>query len=72
MDNKEAIKKVLVEEKRREQGETLSVLDTLRRTRATRGGVGAPLQVPGHLKEGPGNLIVITDADLKAESDDGS
>lgn len=46
-------------------GETLSVLDKLRATRKSRGGTGAPLQVPGHLKgaaEGVG--IVITDADL--------
>lgn len=55
----------LAEEKLREFGETNSVLDQLRRTRKSRGGVGAPLQVPTHLKDAAqGQGIVITDADL--------
>lgn len=52
-------------ELRRKQGETLSVLDELRRTRKARGGVGAPLNVPANLREG--TEIVITDADLKPQ-----
>lgn len=59
-------------------GETLSVLDKLRATRKSRGGTGAPLQVPGHLKDAAEGIgIVITDADLNtgltkaiAESED--
>lgn len=64
--DKEALSKVLVEEKQREQGETLSVLDALRRTRKARGGVGAPLQVPAHLKDASkGTGIIITDEDVE-------
>ncbi len=37
-------------------------LDMLRATRASRGGVGAPLQTPGNLSVGA--LVVVTDADL--------
>lgn len=51
----------LTESKRSEQGEVLSTLDKLRATRASRGGVGAPLSIPLHLKEGA-NTIIITDA----------
>lgn len=53
----------LTEAKRAEQGEVLSTLDMLRRTRKARGGTGAPLQVPLHLQSSA--AIVITDADLK-------
>lgn len=60
---KDAITHVMVEEKKREQGVQLSILDELRRSRAARGGVGAPLAIPAHLK--PGSDIIITDADLK-------
>lgn len=63
----EELTKVLLEEKRRQQGETLSVLDMLRKTRASRGGTGAPLEIPGHLKDAAsGHGIIITDADLNA------
>lgn len=62
MSDENLLTQVLVEEKRREQGETLSVLDALRRTRKARGGVGAPLIVPRNLS---GKEIVITDDDLK-------
>lgn len=55
----------LTEMKRSEQGEVLSVLDQLRRTRAARGGTGAPLQVPAHLQPGPSTTIIITDDDIK-------
>ena len=55
----------LVEVKRAEQSEVLSLLDQLRRTRKDRGGVGAPLQVPAHLRDAAeGQGIIITDADL--------
>lgn len=40
-------------------------LDELRRTRKARGGVGAPLQVPAHLRDAAAGIgIVVTDADL--------
>lgn len=55
--NKE-LAEVLVAEKRREQNETLAVLDVLRKTRAARGGVGAPLLIPAHLG---GDKLIITD-----------
>lgn len=48
-----------------EFGQKNTVLDALRRTRKQRGGTGAPLEVPVHLRgaaEGKG--ILITDADL--------
>jgi len=49
------------------QNETRSVLDVLRATRKSRGGTGAPLQVPAHLKEAAEGKpsVVLTDADLK-------
>lgn len=57
----------LVEEKRKEQGVTLSVLDALRRSRKDRGGVGAPLEIPANLRDAAaGQGIIITDADLAA------
>lgn len=63
--DREAITKVLAEDKRREQSETLSVLDVLRRTRKARGGTGAPLAVPADLRDAAdGKGVVITDADL--------
>lgn len=74
MDNpnqgaQEAIIKVLVEDKRREFNETNSALDILRRTRRDRGGVGAPLQVPAHLKSAANGVgIVVTDADLRNDT----
>lgn len=66
MEDSETLGKFLAEELKKEQGTTLSVLDMLRRTRKSRGGVGAPLEIPSSLKgasEGQG--IIITDADLK-------
>lgn len=59
---KDALREVVGNELRNRQGETLSVLDQLRRTRISRGGVGAPLQVPAHLSAG--SEIIITDAAL--------
>lgn len=48
-------------QKKKEQDDTLSILDTLRKTRISRGGVGAPLDVPRHLE----NAIVVTDDEFK-------
>lgn len=62
---KEQLAKFLREEKVKEQGQTLSVLDSLRRSRKSRGGTGAPLQVPSHLSAG--SQIIVTDADLNAD-----
>lgn len=62
---KEALQKVQGEELKRKHGETLSVLDALRRSRKSRGGVGAPLQVPAHLRDG--TQLVITDEQLKID-----
>lgn len=58
-NNSLLIRKVLVEEKRRAQNEQLTVLESLRRSRKARGGVGAPLEVPVHLRGGP---VILTDA----------
>lgn len=56
---------MLAASKAQEHKETLGVLDALRRSRKSRGGVGAPLQVPANLKNAAnGQGIVITDADL--------
>lgn len=56
---------MLAESKRREHQEVLGPLDALRRSRKTRGGTGAPLQVPANLKNAAnGQGIIITDADL--------
>lgn len=51
----------LLKEKKKEQSETLTVLDSLRRSRKSRGGVGAPLDIPGHLSEAR-QTIMLTDA----------
>lgn len=62
---KEAIKEVVSEDLKQRQGETLSTLDALRRSRKSRGGVGAPLDVPPHLAgAAAGQGIIITDAML--------
>lgn len=53
------LNKFVVEEKRKEQNETLTVLEALRKSRKARGGVGAPLIVPDDLKS-PG--IILTDS----------
>ena len=58
----DAIKEVLLIEKRREQSEVLGVLDMLRRSRKLRGGTGAPLDIPRHLSEAK-QTILITDAE---------
>lgn len=55
----EMLTKYAVEEKLKEQGETLTVLDSLRRSRSSRGG-GPPLEVPQHLKQ----PIIFTDDDI--------
>jgi hypothetical protein len=57
-----AIRNVLLDEKHRQQNEVLSILDTLRRTRKSRGGVGAPLDMPRHLAKEADNTILVTDA----------
>ena len=58
----------VAEKKRIEHDEILSKLDELRRTRKARGGVGAPLQVPFHLRDAAGGYgIVVTDADLNPD-----
>lgn len=57
---KEAMKEVMTQDLQKRHGETLSTLDALRRSRVSRGGVGAPLDVPVHLQQ----AIVITDAVL--------
>jgi hypothetical protein len=59
MANNEDLGKFLVEEKKKEFDDNNRVLEALRRSRKSRGGVGAPLDVPRHLR----NSIVITDAD---------
>jgi hypothetical protein len=61
--DREQLVKFEKEQLQQRQGETLTVLEALRRSRKTRGGVGAPLQVPAHLQ--PAAAIVVTDADLK-------
>jgi hypothetical protein len=49
-----------------QQDETRKVLDYLRKTRKSRGGTGAPLEIPPHLRDASeGAGIVITDADLQ-------
>ena len=59
----------MTEHKREEFNETRSLLDQLRRTRAARGGVGAPLQVPLHLRDAAAGMgIVVTDADLDPDA----
>ena len=60
MDNKQQLQKFLVEEKKKEFDNTLTVLDALRRSRKSRGGVGSPLEVPKHLRAS----IIVTDADV--------
>lgn len=56
-----------------QHGDILSVLDKLRATRKARGGVGAPLVVPAHLRDAaegkPG--IIITDVDLSKDAHKG-
>lgn len=60
--DKEALAKVLSEQKVQEQGQTLSVLDALRKTRKQRGGVGEPLIIPRSLQLS--SNIIVTDAEL--------
>lgn len=70
MSEKEQLTKFLTEEKMKEFDETKKQLDVLRSTRRSRGGVGAPLQVPGHLQDAAeGRGIIVTDADLNAPVD---
>lgn len=67
--NREAIAEVLTADKKRQFDETRSVLDVLRATRQARGGVGAPLIVPNHLRSAAnGQGIVVTDADLREDT----
>ena len=52
-------------------GAALFVLDELRRTRRSRGGVGEPLKIPAHLRDAAEGKpsIIITDEDLNADSE---
>lgn len=60
----------LTEGRRAENDETKSLLDRLRATRKARGGTGAPLEVPAHLRDAASGVgIVITDADLNPPRD---
>lgn len=69
VDNRAAIAEVLTADKKREHDTVKSQLDILRATRKSRGGVGAPLSVPAHLRSAAnGHGIVITDADLKNDT----
>jgi len=61
LSHKEAEKDYAVIEKKKEHQDTLKTLDELRRTRASRGGVGAPLIVPPGLR----SEIILTDEDFK-------
>jgi hypothetical protein len=61
MSEKELLAKFEAEQLKKTHDETRSVLDELRRTRKSRGGVGAPLETPRHLSEGV-QTIVLTDA----------
>lgn len=54
----------LTEEKKKEMDKTKSTLDELRRTRRARGGTGAPLEIPRHLRAVDSNAIIITDNDM--------
>lgn len=72
MSDKEQLAKFLMEERQKSMDETKSILDVLRSTRKSRGGVGAPLAVPAHLKDvSEGRPIIVTDADLNAPVDPG-
>lgn len=64
-----ALAELAAQEKLKQFQETRAVLDTLRAARKARGGVGAPLGVPAHLKgASTGRGIVITDADLREDT----
>jgi hypothetical protein len=68
MTEQEALTKFLLEEQKKAHDETRKTLDELRRTRKTRGGVGAPLDVPFHLKDAARGMgIIVTDADLNPD-----
>lgn len=58
---KDQLTEVMLDQQKKGFDDTNRVLDSLRRTRSSRG-LGAPLSVPGHLN----NPILITDADLNA------
>lgn len=60
MGNLDLLKKALAEDIAGRQNETRRVLDALRKTRRARGGTGAPLEQPAHLR----NPIFVTDAEL--------
>lgn len=68
MSEQEQLKKFLLEDMTRNHNETRKTLDELRRTRVARGGVGAPLQVPTHLRDAAAGIgIIVTDADLNPD-----
>ena len=58
MDEKDV--KILVKDKQIEQHGTLAILDVLRKSRKSRGGVGAPLVVASHLND-TRQTIILTD-----------
>lgn len=62
MSEKEQLAKFLGEQLKDTHDQQRKILDELRRSRRARGGVGAPLEVPAHLRES--SQIIVTDADL--------
>jgi len=55
-----------------EHNEVRKILDMLRKSRAARGGVGAPLKAPAHLRDAAAGIgVVITDADLNPNKPEG-
>ena len=61
MSEKEQLAKYLAEVKHQEHGETLTILDALRKSRKSRSGSDAPLEQPRHLSEAR-QTIILTDA----------
>jgi hypothetical protein len=69
LSERESVTGHLVAAKKIEYGEQNKILDALRKTRAQRGGVGAPLKVPAHLRDAAAGVgIIVTDADLDPNS----
>ncbi len=63
MSSKEAATRVATEYLKHAQDETKSVLDELRRSRHRRGGTGAPLEIPTHLR----SATTVTPTIIKTE-----
>lgn len=67
--DRDQLTKFLTEEATQKHNEVRKQLDILRSTRKSRGGVGAPLTVPAHLRSVmAGRPIIITDEDLKPDT----